>query len=400
MPTRRRRDSHGHEPVAEAYVPMDRAIRTRNRTRRRGCLSCLGCGGILLVVLVVLSACGALNAPTGSSSPSAASAPASSATASASPSSTATGAASDDASAPPASTAAAAPSAAGSPGTALAMLATLEVKGRAPRTGYSRAQFGPAWADVDHNGCDTRNDVLRRDLTDVVLKAGTHGCKVSSGTLADPYTGTTVSFTAGRTTSEAVQIDHVVALSDAWQTGAQQLDADRREALANDPLNLLAVDGPSNTQKSDSDAASWLPAATGYRCQYVARQIEVKHDYGLWVTQSEHDAMARVLDSCRDQTPPRTSSAPLAQAPESSEAATPEAQATTAAAVPEPTTPTARSTRPAAAGQAPAQEGTGVVYGSCAEARAAGAAPLRAGSPGYSRKLDRDGDGVACESTR
>ena len=149
------------------------------------------------------------------------------------------------------------------PGTAVTTLATLTIKGRAPRTGYDRDLFGQAWADVDRNGCDTRNDILRRDLTRYTLKAGTHGCLVLKGTLNDPYTGTTISFVRGQGTSNAVQIDHVVALSDAWQKGAQQWSQTRRTAFANDPLNLLAVDGPTNLRKGDGDAATWLPPAQG-----------------------------------------------------------------------------------------------------------------------------------------
>jgi hypothetical protein len=157
-------------------------------------------------------------------------------------------------------------------------LAGLDVKGRAPKTGYDREQFGPAWADVDRNGCDTRNDVL-------------------TGTLADPYTGQVIDFERGPRSAE-VQIDHVVALSDAWQKGAQQWDAETRRQFANDPANLLAVDGPANGAKGDGDAATWLPPSTGYRCAYVVRQVRVKAAYGLWVTQAEHDAMGRQLDGC------------------------------------------------------------------------------------------------------
>ncbi|GAA3757304.1 hypothetical protein GCM10022240_07630 [Microbacterium kribbense] len=191
-----------------------------------------------------------------------------------------------------------------SAGTALALLATVPVKGRAPKTGYDRpVVFGQAWKDVDRNGCDTRNDILRRDLTHVTVKAGTHGCLVLSGILNDPYTGATISFVRGEGTSNAVQIDHVVALMDAWQSGAQQLSQPQREALANDPLNLLAVDGPSNERKQASNAASWLPPNRGYRCAYVARQITVKAAYHLWVTAAEHDAMARILQTCPAQKP-------------------------------------------------------------------------------------------------
>jgi hypothetical protein len=186
-------------------------------------------------------------------------------------------------------------------GSALAALRRLPVKGRAPRTGYSRAEFGQTWADVDRNGCDTRNDILRRDLTGVVVKPGTHDCKVLSGTLLDPYTGQTIRFVRGVGTSLAVQIDHVVALGDAWQKGAQSLTRERRTALANDPLELLAVKGSVNLQKGDGDAATWLPPRKSYRCSYVARQVAVKAKYRLWVTAAERDAMVRVLSTCPRQ---------------------------------------------------------------------------------------------------
>lgn len=182
--------------------------------------------------------------------------------------------------------------------TTLAVLDTLPVKGRAPKTGYSRDQFGAAWKDVDHNGCDTRNDILSRDLTQRVYREGTHDCVVISGTLADPYTGTTIDFVRGQKTSSVVQIDHLVALSDAWQKGAQQLTPELRAELANDPINLLAVDGPTNGQKSDGDAATWLPPNKAYRCDYVTKQVNVKAKYSLWVTQAEKDAMSTQLASC------------------------------------------------------------------------------------------------------
>jgi len=176
-------------------------------------------------------------------------------------------------------------------------LAGLEVKGRAPRTGYEREEFGPAWADVDRNGCDTRNDVLARDLTGVTFEEGTHRCVVLAGTLADPYTDEVIAFERGPE-SARVQIDHVVALSDAWQKGAQQWDDETRRRFANDPANLLAVDGSANSAKGDGDAATWLPPSTGYRCAYVVRQVRVKAAYGLWVTPAERDAVSRQLDRC------------------------------------------------------------------------------------------------------
>ena len=185
-----------------------------------------------------------------------------------------------------------------SPAEALLLLEALAVKGRAPKTGFSRDAFGPRWADADRNGCDTRNDILRRDLEPVVTRAGTHDCVVESGVLVDPYTGDRIDFVKGDRTSAAVQIDHVVALSDAWQKGAQQLDDRTRLEFANDPLNLVAVGSRPNQQKGDGDAATWLPPNTAYRCSYVARQVAVKAKYDLWVTPAERDQIARILDAC------------------------------------------------------------------------------------------------------
>ena len=243
---------------------------------------------------------------------------------------------------------------------ALRILNTLPVKGRAPKTGYSRAQFGDAWSDIDHNGCDTRNDILNRDLTAKQHK-NPRGCVVISGILNDPYTGKVINFMRGKDTSEQVQIDHVVALSDAWQSGAQEISAQERLQLANDPENLLAVDGPANQQKSDSDAATWLPANASFRCSYVARQIRVKAKYHLWVKPAEKEAMINVLTPC--------AGAAAKPAP-----------------VPQVDTPPAQNPAPALAFQ------------TCADARAAGYRNMHRGAPGYSDHLDRDGDGIACES--
>jgi hypothetical protein len=187
------------------------------------------------------------------------------------------------------------------PGLAIATLETLPVKGRAPKTGYSRDQFGQAWADVNRNGCDTRNDMLKRDLTEILYKAGTRNCVVASGTLVDRYSGETINFVRGNVTSMEVQIDHVVALSNAWQTGAFKLTADQRKALANDPMNLFAVKGRLNSQKGDGDAATWLPPLKSFRCAYVAQQIAVKAKYSLWVVPPEKAAMVSILAKCPTQ---------------------------------------------------------------------------------------------------
>ena len=188
--------------------------------------------------------------------------------------------------------------------TASSVLSSLPVKGRAPKTGYSRAQFGQAWADVDRNGCDTRNDMLKRDLTNIAYKVKTRDCVVLTGVLMDRYSGETINFIRGNVTSMEVQIDHVVALSNAWQTGAFKLTVVQRTALANDPMNLFAVKGRLNSQKGDGDAATWLPPLKSFRCTYVAQQIAVKAKYSLWVTAPEKEAMVRILTACPKQTLP------------------------------------------------------------------------------------------------
>ena len=181
------------------------------------------------------------------------------------------------------------------------VIATLAVKGRAPKTGYTREQFGTAWKDVDGNSCDTRNDILKRDLVAQVFK---DRCIITSGTLPDPYSGENIDFVRGVGTSNAVQIDHVVALSNAWQTGAFKLTVEKRTAFANDPLNLLAVKGVLNSQKGDGDAATWLPPKKSYRCAYVARQVAVKAKYGLWLTAPEKTAIEKIISTCPKQVVP------------------------------------------------------------------------------------------------
>ena len=248
---------------------------------------------------------------------------------------------------------------------ALAALAALPVKGRAPAAGYDRDQFGQAWLDTNRNGCDTRNDILTRDLS----ARTTRNCVVESGTLRDPYTGSRIAFVRGN--GDLVDIDHVVSLENAWVTGALRWDVRKRAAIASDPLNLLAVDAGANRQKGDGDAATWLPSNKPYRCAYVARQVAVKHKYRLWVTTPERDAIVRILAACPGQPLPPDSGAPVLSpigVNKPSRAPTPN----------------------------PRSSGS-VYYRNCDAARAAGAAPLHRGDPGYGPHLDRDGDGVACE---
>ncbi len=249
-------------------------------------------------------------------------------------------------------------------GTVLAVLDTLPVKGRAPMTGYSRDLFGGDWSDVDGNGCDTRSDVLRRDLVERVMSSR---CGVMSGVLyPDPFTGRPLTYVRGRS---VVDVDHVVSLGNAWATGAQQLSPTVRIQLANDPLNLLAVSASANRQKQDGDAATWLPANKAFRCAYVARQIAVKSKYRLWITSAEKSAIQRVLAPC-----------PLQRIP-------------TDGTLPDPAP---------AIGGAPSSSGVSEGrYRTCADARAAGVTPIRRDTDprlyAVNSHMDRDSDGVACE---
>ncbi len=257
------------------------------------------------------------------------------------------------------------------PGSAAAQVTTLRVRGRGPMTGYSRDRFGQAWLDADRNGCDTRDDMLRRSLHALTLRAGTNGCVVTSGILDDPYTGGQIRYV--RDQSYSVDIDHVVALGNAWVSGAARWDIRRRAALANDPLNLLAVDASANRSKGDGDAATWLPPNKRYRCAYVSRQATVKAKYGLSVTPAERAAMLSVLAACPGQ--------PVTPDPTHA-----------------PTSVDQNIHDPAAPASSTSSPGTSVYYANCAAVRAAGKAPLHRGDPGYATpRLDRDGDGTACE---
>ena len=179
---------------------------------------------------------------------------------------------------------------------AIEVLGKLEVKGRAPKTGYTREEFYGGWPLVE--GCNLRQKIIKREFGETAVM---EGCNVMAGEYDEPYTGEHKKFATREEISKGVQIDHVVALSDAWQKGAQQKTRDERYKMATDPLNLLAVDAGANQGKSDGDAATWLPANKKFRCQYVARQISVKYKYGLWVTEAEKEAMARILENCPNE---------------------------------------------------------------------------------------------------
>lgn len=178
---------------------------------------------------------------------------------------------------------------------AIEVLEKITIKGRAPKTGYNREEFYKTWPTID--GCSLRQRIIRREVGDTAVLADDK-CTVIQGSFVEPYTGQEMTFQEKAEFSKGVQIDHVVALSDAWQKGAQNLSKEERYNLATDPLNLLAVDASTNQGKSDGDAATWLPPNKGFRCQYIARQISVKYKYGLWMTEAEHDMAAKVLEGC------------------------------------------------------------------------------------------------------
>ncbi|MGQ4526696.1 GmrSD restriction endonuclease domain-containing protein [Dermabacteraceae bacterium P13136] len=281
-------------------------------------------------------------------------------------------------------------------------LAQLEVKERAPKTGYDRKKFG--WRqDTDGNGCDTRNDVFRRDFTNSTVKAGTGGCIILGGTFTSSYSGQTLQFDRA---ANNIDVDHMVALSDAWQTGANTWDDAKRRQFANDPLNLIATEAALNRQKGASDAATWLPPNKAYRCEYVARQVAVKEKYGLWVKPAEKDAIENVLNGCEVKifTKPvdwpakgggrevlgKPTPMPAPARPEKTQApVTPKPSP-----VPAPKKEERRPRKPAPEPKKPVQRSH---FKNCREAWDAGAAPLLRGEPGYSSKLDGDRDGVACE---
>ncbi len=175
---------------------------------------------------------------------------------------------------------------------ALAVAEALPVRGRAPDTDYSREAFGSAWKDVDRNGCDTRNDILQRDFATVILKSGTGNCKVIGGTWIDPYSNESYTFAEA---PSGAQIDHVVSLKNAWQMGADQWTDQMRVEFANDPLNLRVTIASLNQQKSDSNAASWLPPFKPARCAFIATQVAVKAKWLLYVTEAEKEVFMAIL---------------------------------------------------------------------------------------------------------
>jgi Protein of unknown function (DUF1524) len=175
---------------------------------------------------------------------------------------------------------------------------------RLHRYDYRRAAYGDAWTDdndapLGHNGCDTRDDILNRDLVDktyVSIKRCPDA--VATGTLHDPYTNATIAFQRGAKVGEAVQIDHIVPLAYAWDMGAFAWPEPERVRFANDPANLLAVEGQANQDKGDSPPALWMPPNTAFACQYAMQFIAVLRGYQLPVDQPSSDVLRRAAATC------------------------------------------------------------------------------------------------------
>lgn len=269
-------------------------------------------------------------------------------------------------------------------GTALAALQALPIKPLDHTNDYKRTKFGTAWADVDKNGCDTRNDILARDLTSIA-KSG--NCTVQTGTFADPYTGLTINFDKSKGGGGGVDIDHVVALSNAWSTGAASWDDATRLKYANDPMVLLSSDSGENRGKGDKDAANYLPPNVGFQCEYVARQITVRKSYNMWVTSAEKQAMEKVLSTC-PQEPLLTGNPKASKGQGSSTVAS---SPVAVPAVPAPVTKAAPvAEQPAANGQDPK-------FASCKAAKEAGFGPYDKSQVEYGWYRDANNNGTVCE---
>ena len=180
------------------------------------------------------------------------------------------------------------------------ILHKLEIKGRAPKTGYAREKFYTEWPLI--NGCSLRQHIIKREFGEH-FTLNKDNCNITSGEYDEPYTGEHKTYPTRADINNNIQIDHVVALSDAWQKGADldHMDDETRYALATDPLNLIAVDASANQAKKDGDAATWLPKNKKFRCQYVARQVSVKAKYQLWVTAAEREMIEKILAQCPNE---------------------------------------------------------------------------------------------------
>lgn len=176
------------------------------------------------------------------------------------------------------------------------MLRSLSLKGKYSKIYYKREFFGKPWFDLDKNNCDTRNDILRRDLKDVTI-SNEDSCTVLSGVLSDPYTGKEIIFNRGYKSSLEVQIDHIVPLADAWLSGGENLSKPQLLAFANDPQNLIAVSGSSNYQKGYSTPEKWSPKSDFF-CSYLYKYVSVKYKYKLTISKNERDFLNKNIKVC------------------------------------------------------------------------------------------------------
>lgn len=268
-------------------------------------------------------------------------------------------------------------------GTALEALETLTVAPFSSTSKYQRANFGETWEDIDSNGCETREDILKRDIPNATIKGK---CDVRKGSFSDPYTGKTINFNADDGKGGGVDIDHIIPLSLGWKTGASEWDAAKRLKFANDPLNLMASDSGENRKKGDKDASAYLPPNKAFHCEYVARQVSVRVKYGTWITPAEKSAIYTVLQSCPTQ--------PLIADTWGISVDKSAPVAPVAPAEPAPAAPV----EPAPVAEAPvATGGNDPQFSSCAKAKAEGFGPYTAADPEFSWYRDGDGDGTVCE---
>lgn len=170
---------------------------------------------------------------------------------------------------------------------------------------YRREEFGPRWPDLDGDGCNERQEVLQRDLDNVVLAAD--GCRVLTGTLHDPYTGTTILFQhdevadPGNPGSQGVPIDHIISLAQAWRGGAWAWSDEQRIEFANDLDGLIAVDGSANSGKGDSGPSSWLPPNPSYVCPYALQVTQIATQWQIAVTPDDQATLVDVLTTCANE---------------------------------------------------------------------------------------------------
>lgn len=253
------------------------------------------------------------------------------------------------------------------------LLAALRVTKETHVATYQRTKFA-VWNDADRDGENTRAEVLKAEsrITASVNRNGT----VKGGKWIGAYDNTVI------TKASRLDVDHMVPLAEAWMSGAATWSAKRREAFGNDlgyGPSLIAVSLSSNRSKGASDPAEWMPKASSYACPYVKQWIAVKYRWHLTVDPAEKSALLTSLATCATNTVAKPGK--------------PDVAALVAKKAPTPKPKKAPSSGSSSGGSSPS-----AYYANCAAVRAAGAAPLRAGQPGYETpRLDRDGDGVACE---